>query len=158
MLKAKRAFTLIELLIVIAIIGVLASIVLVSTSGAREKAKLAKMVSIMRSIESIAYACTLNNGTLIMPATNGNGGTNICTVGSETLPSLAGTDFVYCGTGGCGGWVSSVASGYHAFSAYSDSYTGGRKSIVCGANISIGSWFLLSWDFSNSSGCKTAGF
>ncbi|EKD58744.1 MAG: hypothetical protein ACD_56C00059G0002 [uncultured bacterium] len=50
--KNKKAFTLIELLIVIAIIGVLASTVLINTNGARKRAKDAKRIIEVSQIQS----------------------------------------------------------------------------------------------------------
>lgn len=51
--NSKRGFTLVELLIVIAIIGVLAGMVLASLTGAREKARIAKVLIWERSIFSL---------------------------------------------------------------------------------------------------------
>jgi prepilin-type N-terminal cleavage/methylation domain-containing protein len=64
MKNVKQGFTLIELLIVIAIIGILASIVLVSLSSAREKAKSSAFKAATHSLQSAAIMSCDSNATL----------------------------------------------------------------------------------------------
>jgi prepilin-type N-terminal cleavage/methylation domain-containing protein len=61
----KKGFTLIELLVVIAIIGLLSSIVLASLSSARDKAKEAKILSSLKSINNQAEIFRIDNNNYV---------------------------------------------------------------------------------------------
>lgn len=68
-----RGFTLIELLVVIAIIGMLASIILSSLAQSRAKARDARRLEEMKSLQQSVELYIAKYGTVPMPATYGRG-------------------------------------------------------------------------------------
>ena len=69
-IKSKVAFTLIELLVVITVINILSSIILVSASSARQKARLVRRATDIRTIQKALELYNLRNN--VYPDTGGS--------------------------------------------------------------------------------------
>jgi prepilin-type N-terminal cleavage/methylation domain-containing protein len=110
--RNKKGFTLIEILVAIAIVGILASVVLVSMMSYRAKARSAKMLASLSSAVPSMVSCWGNSGTVASPSS----GADICDLSSGygKWPSLAGdlSSYSYGGdVSNKNSWYVSAASG-----------------------------------------------
>lgn len=85
--RTKRAFTLVELLVVVLIVGVLASIAMSNFIGAQSKSKTAAIKGIMHTVQVAAEAYSVDSGgryggSIVQIVNYAPGGSNTLTEGS----------------------------------------------------------------------------
>ena len=83
MKKNNKAFTLIELMVVIAIIGILAAVVLTSLSSQRDRARATAALQVAKSVMPLAMDCVMRGGKLNNNGSWGTGGGRLCNIGSN---------------------------------------------------------------------------
>ncbi len=100
MRKVQQGFTLIELMIVVAIIGILAAIAVPAYQTYTKKAKFSEVVSAVAPFKLGAEVCFQENGTLAAAScTNGLGGIPGVTVSSGALDKVKAGSGAISGNG-----------------------------------------------------------
>lgn len=82
--KGKRGFTLIEILLVIVIIGILATVIFVAVGNQRQKARVNAALQTAGSVVAISHECYFRNETISSPVA----GSDICTEVQAQWPEI----------------------------------------------------------------------
>lgn len=125
----KKAFTLIELLIVIAIIGILSTVVVTYAVPARYKANDTKALSLVSNAQKIASICTTAGYSLSATITEGSSICSVSTAANGVWPTISN---IKSSNGGSMWAWTSVASSTDDFTMIATAGSGGSApKITC---------------------------
>lgn len=118
----NKGFTLVEILLVVAIIGILAGVLMVGIGSQRERARGVAALESVRGVMPFIAECYLKNNSINVP--DADGGESICGTGIS-YPAIGSGSTIGCGyTGGGGGGNAAITVACNAGTITCD-YTGG---------------------------------
>ena len=141
MRKAQQGFTLIELMIVVAIIGILAAIAIPSYQNYTRKARFSEVVQGASAVKLAVETCFQDQGTLANCAAGSNGVPGLTTAAGSNATTVDVGSGVTAAAGGANGGTVQITM----IAKSSDAVLNGLTYILNGAGGAAGSNNAISW-------------